>query len=66
MQEIIGHIITFLAGLGAGAFIKFRFDLSNRKSSVTSATENSQGTVNQSGNKVGGNMSGRDIHGTRD
>lgn len=66
MQDIIGHIITFLAGLGAGVVIKIRFDSSKRKNSVTSVARNSQGTVNQSGNKVGGNMSGRDTHVTRD
>lgn len=66
MQDIIGHIITFLAGLGAGVVIKIRFDSSKRKNSVTSVARNSQGAVNQSGNKVGGNMSGRDTHVTRD
>lgn len=64
MQEVIGYLLTFLAGLGAGIVIKIKYDSSRRSKTVI--TGDSQGTVNQSRNKVGGNMSGRDMHATKD
>lgn len=64
MEDLIGHVLTFLAGLGAGIVIKIKYDSSRRKTTVV--TSGSQGTVNQTRNKVGGNLSGRDMHVTKD
>lgn len=61
MQDLIGHFLTFLVGLGAGIVIKIKYDSSRWKKTVITGD-----TVNQSRNKVGGNMSGRDMHVTKD
>lgn len=62
MQDWIGYLITFVTGLTTGVVVKTTFDFSRRKSSAISAAQDSQGVVNQSRNKVGGHMSGRDTH----
>lgn len=64
MQDLVGYVLTFLAGLGTGVVIKIQYDSSRRNKNVV--TGDSQGTVNQTRNKVGGNMAGRDVHGSKD
>ena len=66
MLDALSYVLTFLAGLGVGVVVKVRFDANKRTTSKTNIASNSQGTVQQRGNTVGGNMSGRDVNVTRD
>ncbi|WP_158614476.1 hypothetical protein [Mesorhizobium japonicum] len=66
MMDVFWYVLTFLAGLGTGVVVKVRFDASKRTTSSTSVSGNSQGKVDQSGNTVGGHMSGRDVNVKRD
>lgn len=62
MLDALWYVLTFLAGLGTGIVVKIRFDASKRTTSSTRVASNSQGTVDQRGNTVGGHMSGRDVN----
>jgi hypothetical protein len=62
MLDALWYVLTFLAGLGAGIVVKITFDASRRTKSTTRVSSNSQGTVDQRGNTVGGHMSGRDVN----
>ena len=53
-MEYLTHILSFLAGLGAGYVLKIRVD--SRRSSRTETM-----TTQQASNKVGGHQAGRDI-----
>lgn len=64
MLDVLWYVLTFLAGLGTGVVVKVRLDASKRTTS--SIAGNSQGTVDQRGNTVGGHMSGRDVNVKRD
>jgi hypothetical protein len=66
MLDALYYVLTFLAGLGAGVVVKVTFDASKRIKSSTSVAGDSLDTVEQSGNTVGGHMSGRDVNVTRD
>jgi hypothetical protein len=66
MLDALSHVLTFIAGLGAGVAIKIKFDASRRNVTSISAAGDSQGKVEQSGNIVKGHMSGRDVNVTRD
>ena len=63
MLDALSHVLTFIAGLGAGVAIKIS---GRRNVSSISAAGDSQGKVQQSGNTVKGHMSGRDVNVTRD
>jgi hypothetical protein len=62
MSDIVSHLLTFIAGIGAGVAIKIRIDASRRQVTGVNVSGDSQGRVEQSGNKVGGHMSGRDVN----
>lgn len=64
MADALWYVLTFLAGLGAGVVLKISFDMSKR--TATTISGDSQGTVQQRGNTVGGHMSGRDVNVKRD
>jgi hypothetical protein len=66
MSDLITHLMTFIAGLAAGFVIKIRIDASKKQVSTVAAAGDSQGTIQQSGNTVGGHMSGRDVNVGRD
>ena len=66
MLDALSYVLTFLAGLGAGVVVKVRFDASKRTTSSTNIASDSQGTVQQRSNTVGGHLSGRDVNVTRD
>ena len=66
MLDVFTHVLTFIAGLGAGVAMKIKYDASRRNVTSVSAAGDSQGKVQQSGNTVKGHMSGRDVNVTRD
>ncbi|MBB4521926.1 UNVERIFIED_ORG: hypothetical protein M2435_001956 [Rhizobium sophorae] len=62
MQDIIIHVLTFLAGLGAGFVLKVRLDASKRSKVTNIGDGSGRNNINQNRNKVGGHMAGRDVN----
>lgn len=58
--EWIGEIISFVVGAGAGSLITYSVVSSKADRGGTAASQSGDGTQ-QAGNKVGGDMAGRDI-----
>jgi hypothetical protein len=66
MLDALSYVLTFVAGLGTGVAVKVKLDARNRTTSSVSVAGGSQIKVDQSGNTVGGHMSGRDMNVKRD
>ncbi|MBY3595036.1 hypothetical protein [Rhizobium bangladeshense] len=62
MQDIIVHILTFLAGLAAGVVVKVKLDARKQANSTNIGDGGGENTINQNRNTVGGNMAGRDVN----
>ncbi|MBY5316717.1 hypothetical protein [Rhizobium leguminosarum] len=62
MQDIITHLITFLAGLGVGFVLKIRIGASRHTKAVNIGDASGERTNNQNRNKVGGHMAGGDVN----
>lgn len=61
-MDYLSYIVTFVIGLLAGYSLKFVFDFSRHRRTDNANSQNSQGTVDQQNNRVGGNLAGRDVN----
>ncbi|GEM_PF-4887283 len=62
MQDIVTHLLTFIAGLGAGIVVKIKLDARKQANTTNIGDGGGENTINQNRNTVGGNMAGRDVN----